>query len=135
MWVLSKKKIMFASAGTETFVGFAFFDSFLETAAYFCMKTKMGEKEVSPHSFFSIWHEFSSDFKDFWKKENKLILQERYVCLFVQRLFSDNVIESNCTETSQPYFVSTQLIECFLEGFLVLFFVLTDSITHPTQLS
>ncbi|KAM9017863.1 formin-2 isoform 2-T2 [Ara ararauna] len=51
--------------------------SFLETAAYFCMKTKMGEKEVSPHSFFSIWHEFSSDFKDFWKKENKLILQER----------------------------------------------------------
>ncbi|XP_074017680.1 formin-2 [Numenius arquata] len=51
--------------------------SFLETAAYFCMKPKMGEKEVSPHSFFSIWHEFSSDFKDFWKKENKLLLQER----------------------------------------------------------
>uniref|UniRef100_A0A663N478 Formin-2 n=1 Tax=Athene cunicularia TaxID=194338 RepID=A0A663N478_ATHCN len=51
--------------------------SFLEMAAYFCMKPKMGEKEVSPHSFFSIWHEFSSDFKDFWKKENKLILQER----------------------------------------------------------
>ncbi|XP_074752932.1 formin-2 [Athene noctua] len=51
--------------------------SFLETAAYFCMKPKMGEKEVSPHAFFSIWHEFSSDFKDFWKKENKLILQER----------------------------------------------------------
>uniref|UniRef100_A0A8B9DYE3 Formin-2 n=1 Tax=Anser cygnoides TaxID=8845 RepID=A0A8B9DYE3_ANSCY len=51
--------------------------SFLETATYFCMKPKMGEKEVSPHSFFSIWHEFSSDFKDFWKKENKLILQER----------------------------------------------------------
>lgn len=59
-----------------------FFGSFLETAAYFCMKPKMGEKEVSPHSFFNIWHEFSSDFKDFWKKENKLILQERYVCLF-----------------------------------------------------
>ncbi|KAL9863404.1 LOW QUALITY PROTEIN: formin-2 [Geothlypis trichas] len=51
--------------------------SFLETTAYFCMKPKMGEKEVSPHSFFSIWHEFSSDFKDLWKKENKLILQER----------------------------------------------------------
>ncbi|KFP33220.1 Formin-2, partial [Colius striatus] len=50
---------------------------FLETTVYFCMKQKMGEKEVSPHSFFSIWHEFSSDFKDFWKKENKLILQER----------------------------------------------------------
>ncbi|XP_039563358.1 formin-2 isoform X1 [Passer montanus] len=51
--------------------------SFLETTAYFCMKPKMGEKEVSPHSFFSIWHEFSSDFKDLWKKENKLILKER----------------------------------------------------------
>ncbi|XP_034284166.1 formin-2 [Pantherophis guttatus] len=51
--------------------------SFLETAAYFCMKPKMGEKEVSLNAFFSIWHEFSSDFKEFWKKENKLILQER----------------------------------------------------------
>lgn len=53
------------------------FDSFLETTAYFFMKPKIGEKEVSPNVFFSIWHEFSSDFKDFWKKENKLILQER----------------------------------------------------------
>ncbi|XP_012586333.1 PREDICTED: formin-2 [Condylura cristata] len=50
---------------------------FLETTAYFLMKPKLGEKEVSPNVFFSIWHEFSSDFKDFWKKENKLILQER----------------------------------------------------------
>ncbi|XP_040823911.1 formin-2 isoform X1 [Ochotona curzoniae] len=50
---------------------------FLETTAYFFMKPKLGEKEVSPNVFFSIWHEFSSDFKDFWKKENKLILQER----------------------------------------------------------
>jgi len=84
MLVLSKgRKKKSASVNSETFAGFAFFDSFLETAAYFCMKPKMGEKEVSPHSFFSIWHEFSSDFKDFWKKENKLILQERYiVCLF-----------------------------------------------------
>ncbi|XP_008266441.1 formin-2 isoform X2 [Oryctolagus cuniculus] len=50
---------------------------FLETTTYFFMKPKIGEKEVSPNVFFSIWHEFSSDFKDFWKKENKLILQER----------------------------------------------------------
>nr|XP_054306569.1 formin-2 isoform X2 [Pongo pygmaeus] len=50
---------------------------FLETTAYFFMKPKLGEKEVSPNAFFSIWHEFSSDFKDFWKKENKLLLQER----------------------------------------------------------
>ncbi|XP_069810687.1 formin-2-like [Dendropsophus ebraccatus] len=50
---------------------------FLETAAYFCVKPKIGEKEVSPGSFFSIWHEFSSDFKDCWKKQSRLILQER----------------------------------------------------------
>ncbi|XP_062983639.1 formin-2-like [Elgaria multicarinata webbii] len=48
--------------------------SFLETAAYFCMKPKMGKKKVSLNAFFSIWHEFSSDFKEFWRKENKLIL-------------------------------------------------------------
>ncbi|NWQ74067.1 FMN2 protein, partial [Columbina picui] len=66
-----------SQVSAETLAIVVFFDSFLETAAYFCMKPKMGEKEVSPHSFFSIWHEFSSDFKDFWKKENKLILQER----------------------------------------------------------
>ena len=51
--------------------------SFLETTAYFFMRPKIGKKEVSPNVFFSIWHEFSSDFKDFGKKENKLILQER----------------------------------------------------------
>lgn len=50
---------------------------FLETVAYYYVKPKLGEKEVSPNTFFSIWHEFSTDFKDFWKKENKLILQER----------------------------------------------------------
>ena len=55
----------------------AHFHSFLETTAYFSMRPKIGEKEVSPNVFFGIWHEFSSDFKDFWKKENKLILQER----------------------------------------------------------
>ncbi|XP_018413214.1 PREDICTED: formin-2 [Nanorana parkeri] len=50
---------------------------FLETVVYFFVKPKLGEKEVSPNAFFSIWHEFSTDFKDLWKKENKLILQER----------------------------------------------------------
>ncbi|KAF5895138.1 formin-2 isoform X1, partial [Clarias magur] len=50
---------------------------FLELTVFFCVKAKSGEKEVSPHTFFSVWHEFSTDFKDLWKKENKLILQER----------------------------------------------------------
>lgn len=116
--LLTKEKKKSASVGSET-LAIVFFDSFLETAAYFCMKPKMGEKEVSPHSFFSIWHEFSSDFKDFWKKENKLILQERYTCLFVQRLFLENLIGSNHTESSQPHFISTQPIEVFS-------FLLTD---------
>ena len=47
---------------------------FLETTAYFFMRPKIGEKEVSPNVFFGIRHEFSSHFKDFWKKDNKLIL-------------------------------------------------------------
>ncbi|XP_056152778.1 formin-2 [Lampris incognitus] len=51
--------------------------TFLELTVFFSVKAKSGEKEVSPHTFFSIWHEFSSDFKDLWKKENKNILQDR----------------------------------------------------------
>ncbi|KAJ8264425.1 hypothetical protein GJAV_G00149000 [Gymnothorax javanicus] len=51
--------------------------TFLDLTVFFSVKPKMGEKEVSPHTFFSVWHEFSTDFKDLWKKENKLILQER----------------------------------------------------------
>uniref|UniRef100_A0A8C7K5A0 Formin 2 n=1 Tax=Oncorhynchus kisutch TaxID=8019 RepID=A0A8C7K5A0_ONCKI len=50
---------------------------FLELTVFYQVKAKMGEKEVSPHTFFSVWHDFSSDFKDLWKKENKMILQER----------------------------------------------------------
>nr|XP_055031921.1 formin-2 [Misgurnus anguillicaudatus]XP_055031922.1 formin-2 [Misgurnus anguillicaudatus] len=50
---------------------------FLELCSFFSVKAKSGEKEVSPNTFFSIWHEFSTDFKDAWKKENKVILQER----------------------------------------------------------
>ncbi|XP_056100695.1 formin-2 isoform X1 [Rhinichthys klamathensis goyatoka] len=50
---------------------------FLDLCVFFSVKAKGGEKEVSPNTFFSVWHEFSSDFKDTWKKENKVILQER----------------------------------------------------------
>uniref|UniRef100_A0A8C5GQY5 FH2 domain-containing protein n=1 Tax=Gouania willdenowi TaxID=441366 RepID=A0A8C5GQY5_GOUWI len=50
---------------------------FLELTVAFSVKAKAGEKEVSPNTFFSVWHEFSSDFKDHWKKENKSILKER----------------------------------------------------------
>ncbi|GAA6076222.1 formin-2 [Tachysurus ichikawai] len=53
------------------------FSSFLELSAFFSVKPKGEEKEVSPNTFFSVWVEFSSDFKDLWKKENKLLLKER----------------------------------------------------------
>ncbi|XP_054885627.1 formin-2 isoform X2 [Poeciliopsis prolifica] len=51
--------------------------TFLELSVSFSVKPKAGEKEVSPNTFFCIWHEFSSDFKEHWKKQNKLLLQER----------------------------------------------------------
>uniref|UniRef100_A0AAZ3R2B3 FH2 domain-containing protein n=1 Tax=Oncorhynchus tshawytscha TaxID=74940 RepID=A0AAZ3R2B3_ONCTS len=59
---------------------------FLELTVFYQVKAKMGEKEVSPHTFFSVWHDFSSDFKDLWKKENKMILQERALQGFTGRL-------------------------------------------------
>lgn len=50
---------------------------FMELSVSFSVKPKAGEKEVSPNTFFSVWHEFSSDFKEHWKRQNKLMLQER----------------------------------------------------------
>ncbi|XP_037837303.1 formin-2 [Kryptolebias marmoratus] len=50
---------------------------FLELTVFFSVKPKTGEKEISPNTFFCIWHEFSSDFKDQWKRENKVLLKER----------------------------------------------------------
>uniref|UniRef100_A0A1A8ADL6 Uncharacterized protein n=2 Tax=Nothobranchius TaxID=28779 RepID=A0A1A8ADL6_NOTFU len=50
---------------------------FLELTVFFSVKPKAGEREISPNTLFSIWHEFASDFKEQWKKENKAILKER----------------------------------------------------------
>ncbi|XP_067311786.1 formin-2 isoform X2 [Pseudorasbora parva] len=50
---------------------------FLELSVFFSVKPKAGEKEVSPSTFFTVWHEFSSDFKELWKRENKYLLKER----------------------------------------------------------
>lgn len=54
----------------------------------FSVKPKAGEKEVSPNTLFSLWHEFSTDFKEQWKRHNKLMLQERcdFFLLFLFRL-------------------------------------------------
>ncbi|CAL9699608.1 unnamed protein product [Knipowitschia caucasica] len=50
---------------------------FLELTVFFSVKAKSGEKEVSLQTFFSVWHEFSSDLKEQWKRENRVILKER----------------------------------------------------------
>lgn len=50
---------------------------FSELSVSFSVKPKAGEKEVSPNTLFSVWHEFSTDFKEQWKKHNKMMLQER----------------------------------------------------------
>lgn len=50
---------------------------FLELGIFFSVKPKSGEKEVSPSTLFSVWYEFSNDFKELWKRQNKLLLQER----------------------------------------------------------
>ncbi|XP_073725398.1 uncharacterized protein fmn2a isoform X2 [Misgurnus anguillicaudatus] len=50
---------------------------FLELSVFFSVRPKGGENEVSPNTFFTPWHEFSSDFKELWKRENKSILQEK----------------------------------------------------------
>ncbi|XP_056432661.1 formin-2 [Gadus chalcogrammus] len=51
--------------------------TFLELSVSFSVKARSGEKEISPGTFFTLWHEFSSDFKDQWKRENKQMLQYR----------------------------------------------------------
>uniref|UniRef100_A0A8C4N3I4 FH2 domain-containing protein n=1 Tax=Eptatretus burgeri TaxID=7764 RepID=A0A8C4N3I4_EPTBU len=50
---------------------------FLVMAEYFCMKPRSGEKEVTPSQFFSIWYEFAVDFKEWWKRESKIVIKER----------------------------------------------------------
>ncbi|TSO67487.1 Formin [Bagarius yarrelli] len=51
--------------------------SFKEMATYFGIKPKSGEKEVSPDYVFLLWFEFCNDFKNVWKRESKIISQER----------------------------------------------------------
>ncbi|XP_065153430.1 uncharacterized protein fmn2a isoform X2 [Paramisgurnus dabryanus] len=50
---------------------------FMELSVFFSVRPKGGENEVSPNTFFTPWHEFSSDFKELWKRENKCLLQEK----------------------------------------------------------
>lgn len=49
----------------------------METAAYFSVKPKSGDKEVTPNHLLTLWHEFCTDFKVYWKKESNVILKEK----------------------------------------------------------
>uniref|UniRef100_A0A4W4H4Y1 FH2 domain-containing protein n=1 Tax=Electrophorus electricus TaxID=8005 RepID=A0A4W4H4Y1_ELEEL len=50
---------------------------FQDMVAYFGLKPKSGEKEVTPNYFFMLWFEFCNDFKSTWKHESKNISTER----------------------------------------------------------
>lgn len=51
--------------------------NFLDTAEFFCMRPRNGEKEVTPTQLLGLWAEFAADFKESWKKESKRIVAER----------------------------------------------------------
>ncbi|XP_061103761.1 formin-like [Conger conger] len=51
--------------------------SFQDTVSYFGLKPKPGDQEVTPGYVFMLWYEFCSDFKNIWKRESKVISQER----------------------------------------------------------
>ncbi|XP_060543439.1 formin-1 isoform X1 [Pantherophis guttatus] len=50
---------------------------FEEMVKYYGIKPKSGEKETTPNYVFMVWHEFCSEFKAIWKRENKNISKER----------------------------------------------------------
>ncbi|KAG1952269.1 formin-1 isoform X2 [Pimephales promelas] len=52
-------------------------DSFQDMVAFFGLKPKSGEKDVSPNYVFMLWYEFCNDFKSSWTRENKRISSER----------------------------------------------------------
>lgn len=55
---------------------------FMETAIFFCVKPRSGDKEVTPEYFFSQWSTFCQDFKDQWKREQQRLLKIRWVGLW-----------------------------------------------------
>lgn len=100
--------------------------SFLELSVSFSVKPKAGEKEVSPNTFFSIWHEFSTDFKDQWKKQNKLMLQERWESDGIFHFPEcDIVLDSDTGRTVEPIVLESNATQ----GFSVTSFLFWKTIT------
>uniref|UniRef100_A0A0L8HL97 FH2 domain-containing protein n=1 Tax=Octopus bimaculoides TaxID=37653 RepID=A0A0L8HL97_OCTBM len=46
---------------------------------FYCVKPKSGEKTVTPVYFFSLWMTFCKEFKDFWKKEQQIIVKQSMI--------------------------------------------------------
>lgn len=93
---------------------------FLELTTFYSVKPKAGEKEASPNVLFSIWHEFSSDFKELWKKDNKTILKERWdslhISLRIYRHVYNKIIEKlyktrQCVIKGQSIRISVRILE------------------------
>lgn len=70
--------------------------SFQESALYFGLRPKAGEKEVTTGHFFMLWFEFCADFKARWKRENKNISNERLkeAQLSVKRITGEKKVET-----------------------------------------
>ncbi|XP_035388790.1 formin isoform X1 [Electrophorus electricus] len=69
---------------------------FQDMVAYFGLKPKSGEKEVTPNYFFMLWFEFCNDFKSTWKHESKNISTERLkeAQQNVQKITADKKVET-----------------------------------------
>ncbi|XP_076833993.1 formin isoform X2 [Brachyhypopomus gauderio] len=69
---------------------------FQDMVAYFGLKPKPGDKEVTPNYFFMLWFEFCNDFKNTWKNESKTISTERLkeAQLNVQKITAEKKVET-----------------------------------------
>ncbi|XP_041468884.1 uncharacterized protein LOC121418805 [Lytechinus variegatus] len=50
---------------------------FHELTEWFCVKPKQSDNEVTPAYFFSLWIPLCRDFKDLWKKEQKVAAKKK----------------------------------------------------------
>uniref|UniRef100_A0A4W3HC95 FH2 domain-containing protein n=2 Tax=Callorhinchus milii TaxID=7868 RepID=A0A4W3HC95_CALMI len=73
--------------------------SFEDATRFFGVKPKSGDKEVTPNHIFMLWYEFSSDFKNIWKRESKAISKERLreAQLSVKKITSEKKVETKKT--------------------------------------
>ncbi|XP_078089428.1 formin-like isoform X3 [Mustelus asterias] len=73
--------------------------SFEDTIRFFGVKSKPGEKEITPNYIFMLWFEFCTDFKNTWKRESKNISKERLkeAQQSVKKITSEKKVETKKT--------------------------------------